>query len=48
MEAWGVEEITEDTHNGRAVCRSVLWPLCLAFIILILPIVLLNKIFEKL
>lgn len=48
LEWWGAEEITEDIHNGRAVCRSVLWPLCLAFIIMMLPVVLLNKIFEKL
>ena len=24
MELWGPEEITEDIHNWRAVCRSVL------------------------
>lgn len=48
IEWWGAEEITEDIHKGRAVCRSVLWPLCFAFIIMMLPIVLLDKIFEKL
>ena len=48
IELWGAEEITEDIHNVRAVCRSILWPLCLAFIIMMLPVVLLNKIFENL
>ena len=48
IEWWGVEEITEDIHNGRAILRSALWPLCLVFIIIMIPVVLLSKIFEKL
>lgn len=48
IEWWGAEEITEDIHKGRAICRSILQPLCLAFIIMMIPVVLLNKIFEKL
>ena len=44
----GAHEITPEIHDNNAICRSVLWPLCLTVIIVLLPIKLLNIIFEKL
>ena len=44
----GPHEITPEIHNDNAVCRSVLWPLCLCIIIAVLPIKLLQIIYNKL
>ena len=42
----GAHEITPDMHKDRSICRSILWPLCLAFIIVMLPLVALEKIYD--
>lgn len=44
----GAHEVTPEIHDGDSICRSVLWPLCLAVIIALLPMRLLIIIFEKL
>lgn len=44
----GAHEITPEIWKCDAEARACIWPICLAAIITILPIVLFDKIFEKL
>lgn len=43
----GAHEITPEMHRDNAIARSVIWPFCLAALVLLSPIVLLNKLAEK-
>ena len=44
----GAHEITPEIHKDMAICRSILWPLCAAFILVLLPLKLAQNIYEKL
>ena len=44
----GAHEITPEIHDDNAMCRSVLWPLYLAIIIVLLPFKLVDIIYNKL
>lgn len=41
-------EITPEMHDCDAQARAVLWPLCLCFIIVLLPLKLIDIIYNKL
>lgn len=43
-----IYEITLETWRCDVCTRAFLWPLCVAFIIIILPIIVINKLFDKL
>ena len=40
-------EVTPEMHKTDAIARSVMWPLCAAFVIVLLPVVLLEALYEK-
>lgn len=44
----GAHEVTPEMHDDDAICRSVLWPLCLAFIIALLPFTIAIWLYNKL
>lgn len=43
----GAHEITEEMHNVKAIERSIIWPICLSFILVFLPIRALIWLFCK-
>ena len=44
----GAHEITPDIWKSRVCARAALWPICIAVIVALFPIVLIDKIFELL
>ena len=44
----GAHEMTPEIHDDNAMCRSALWPLVLTVILVLLPVVLIQKIYDKL
>lgn len=44
----GAHEITPEMHESNAIARSILWPICLVFIVALLPVIIIRIIFKNL
>lgn len=43
-----VDEITPEVWKYHVCARASFWPLCLAVVIILLPVVIIDKLFDKL
>jgi len=48
IEQGEIIEITPEMHKCDAIVRSILWPICLAFTIITLLLMIINIIYKKL
>ena len=44
----GVHEITPEVWKCDVCGRAPIWPLCVAFIVILLPIAVIDRLFDKL
>lgn len=44
----GMHPVTEDMHDNDNVCRAIMWPLIVALIIALSPILILKHLYNKL
>lgn len=44
----GAHEITPEMWKSNVCARAFIWPVCIAFAVILLPVVAIDKLFDKL